>query len=185
MKQHRADLVSLFFALVFLTVAGWWAITYLYDIQLNVPNFGWFAAGALILVGVLASWRAFVATAPTAPTRWTRSSPSGSRPGQPDHGRDDPGLADRPAEPADRTPAEPPTAPGDEVPRDDTSGERRPASLRASRHATAPTMTSPSWRRCRVSGTGPPDRVGGRAPMLALAVRSTLPVRSTMEKEPA
>ena len=53
MKSHRADLVSLFFGLVFLTVAGWWAITYFFDVRLNVPNFGWFAAGALILVGVL------------------------------------------------------------------------------------------------------------------------------------
>ena len=123
MKQHRADLVSLFFALVFLTVAGWWAITYLYDIQLNVPNFGWFAAGALILVGVLgivASLRrdrtdvadevdtlepvrepALVSpiTEETTPV-WRIDLP----------------------EPADRTPPEPPTAPGDEVPRDDTSG---------------------------------------------------------------
>jgi len=123
MKQHRADLVSLFFALVFLTVAGWWAITYLYDIRLNVPNFGWFAAGALILVGVLgivASLRrdrtdvadevdalepvrepALVSpiTEETTPV-WRIDLP----------------------EPADRTPPEPPTAPGDEVPRDDTSG---------------------------------------------------------------
>ena len=53
MKSHRADLVSLFFGLVFVTAAGWWAITYFYDVRLNVPNFGWFAAGALILVGVL------------------------------------------------------------------------------------------------------------------------------------
>ena len=123
MKSHRADLVSLFFGLVFLTVAGWWAITYFFDVRLNVPNFGWFAAGALILVGVLgivASLRrdrtdvadevdtlepvrepALVSpiTEETTPV-WRIDLP----------------------EPADRTPPEPPTAPGDEVPRDDTSG---------------------------------------------------------------
>jgi len=155
MKQHRADLVSLFFALVFLTVAGWWAITYLYDVQLNVPNFGWFAAGALILVGVLgivASLRrdrTDVADEPAGsiptssvavPSDSIPTSSSSSSMAVPSDSIPTSSMEWEPAlvspiteettpvwridlpEPADRTPPEPPTAPGDEVPRDDTSG---------------------------------------------------------------
>lgn len=55
LERHRADLISLFFGLLFAAVAGWWAISYYLNLRLdwNVPNFGWFAAGALILIGVL------------------------------------------------------------------------------------------------------------------------------------
>ena len=123
MKQHRADLVSLFFALVFLTVAGWWAITYLYDIRLNVPNFGWFAAGALILVGVLG----IVASLRRDRTDVADEVDTLEPVREPAHvspitEETTPVWRIDLPEPADRTPAEPPTAPGDEVPRDDTSG---------------------------------------------------------------
>jgi len=52
---HRTDLLSLFFGIVFLAVVGWWAVSYYLDwsIDWNLPNFGWFVAGALILLGLL------------------------------------------------------------------------------------------------------------------------------------
>ena len=55
MKRHRADLVSLFFGLFFAAVAGWWAMSTYLRLRLdwNVPNLGWIAAGALILIGLL------------------------------------------------------------------------------------------------------------------------------------
>ena len=139
MKQHRADLVSLFFALVFLTVAGWWAITYLYDIRLNVPNFGWFAAGALILVGVLGIVASLRRDRTDVADEPSDSIPTGSM-AVPSDSIPTSSMEWEPAlvspiteettpvwridlpEPADRTPPEPPTAPGDEVPRNDTSG---------------------------------------------------------------
>jgi hypothetical protein len=54
---HRTDLVSLFFGVMFLGVVGWWAAAYYLnwsvDWSWNVPNMGWFVAGALILLGLL------------------------------------------------------------------------------------------------------------------------------------
>jgi hypothetical protein len=57
MKRHRTDVVSLLFGLLFIALAAWWAVAYYLDWTLdwNVPNFGWFAAGVLILVGLF--WR--------------------------------------------------------------------------------------------------------------------------------
>jgi hypothetical protein len=54
-RWHRADLLSLFFGIVFLAVVGWWAASYYLDwaIDWNLPNLGWFVAGALILLGLL------------------------------------------------------------------------------------------------------------------------------------
>lgn len=55
MKRHSTDVVSLVFGLVFLAVAAWWVIDYYININIGVhiPNIGWFAAGALILLGLL------------------------------------------------------------------------------------------------------------------------------------
>jgi hypothetical protein len=55
MRRHRADLISLGFGLFFLILAAWWSVNYYlhWRIQVNVPNFGWILAGALIVVGVL------------------------------------------------------------------------------------------------------------------------------------
>ena len=54
MKRHRTDVVSLLFGLLFLALAGWWAVAYYLDwtVNWNVPNFGWIAAGILIAVGL-------------------------------------------------------------------------------------------------------------------------------------
>jgi uncharacterized oligopeptide transporter (OPT) family protein len=51
MKRHATDLVSLVFGLIFLAISGWWLAGRFVDIQ--VPHLGWFAAGALILLGLL------------------------------------------------------------------------------------------------------------------------------------
>ena len=51
MKPHRTDGVSLTFALLFLSLAGWWFIAQLFDLPL--PAVGWFVAGALIFLGAL------------------------------------------------------------------------------------------------------------------------------------
>lgn len=55
--RHRTDLISLFFGVLFLAVALWWATSYFLDvtwiIDWDLPDLGWFAAGALILLGVL------------------------------------------------------------------------------------------------------------------------------------
>lgn len=52
MKNHRTDSVSLFFGLVFLLVAGAFLVGELTDLAL--PSLGWFIAGGLIILGVLA-----------------------------------------------------------------------------------------------------------------------------------
>jgi hypothetical protein len=51
MKPHRTDGVSLTFALIFLSMAAWWLIAQLVDLEL--PVVGWFVASALILLGAL------------------------------------------------------------------------------------------------------------------------------------
>ncbi len=53
MKRHSMDAVSLVFGLLFLAVAGWWVAARFLNLDWNVPNFGWIAAGALILLGLL------------------------------------------------------------------------------------------------------------------------------------
>ncbi len=54
MKRHSTDVVSLVFGLLFVALAGWWAVAYYFDwtVNWNVPNFGWIAAGVLIVVGL-------------------------------------------------------------------------------------------------------------------------------------
>jgi hypothetical protein len=51
MRPHRTDGISLSFGLIFLLIAGWWAITRVVSIQL--PAAGWLVAGGLILFGVI------------------------------------------------------------------------------------------------------------------------------------
>lgn len=55
MKRHRTDVVSLIFGLLFVALASWWATSYYLNWTLtwHVPNFGWIAAGVLILLGLL------------------------------------------------------------------------------------------------------------------------------------
>ena len=52
MKNHRTDSVSLFFGLVFLLVSGAFLARHAFDVEL--PSLGWFIAGGLIILGVLA-----------------------------------------------------------------------------------------------------------------------------------
>ncbi|AGZ39291.1 hypothetical protein [Actinoplanes friuliensis] len=51
MKPHRTDGISLSFGLIFLLIAGWWAITRVMSVHL--PAAGWLVAGGLILFGVI------------------------------------------------------------------------------------------------------------------------------------
>ena len=51
MKPHRTDGLSLAFGLVFLVAVGWWLFGR--AIHLALPELGWFAAGALIIFGIL------------------------------------------------------------------------------------------------------------------------------------
>jgi len=51
MKPHRFDWLSLTFGLVFLIAVGWWLFGK--AIHVALPELGWFAAGALIIFGVL------------------------------------------------------------------------------------------------------------------------------------
>jgi hypothetical protein len=54
MKRHSTDMVSLVFGLVFAAIAGWWALGYYLDgFTVNIPHMGLFAAGALIVLGLL------------------------------------------------------------------------------------------------------------------------------------
>ena len=54
MKRHGTDVVSLLFGLLFIALSAWWAVAYYLDwtVNWNVPNFGWIAAGVLIVVGL-------------------------------------------------------------------------------------------------------------------------------------
>lgn len=52
MKSHRTDSVSLFFGLIFLLIAGAFLARQVIDVEL--PSLGWFIAGGLIILGVLA-----------------------------------------------------------------------------------------------------------------------------------
>jgi hypothetical protein len=51
MKSHRTDGLSLAFGLVLLAAFGWWLFGRTFSLAL--PQLGWFAAGALIVFGVL------------------------------------------------------------------------------------------------------------------------------------
>ena len=51
MKKHSLDMLSLIFGMVFLLIAGTWVIRRSVDVEL--PDAGWFLAGALVLAGVL------------------------------------------------------------------------------------------------------------------------------------
>jgi hypothetical protein len=51
MKQHRTDLVSLIFGLIFVVIAGGWLARNI--ISIDLPDAGWFFAGGLILVGLV------------------------------------------------------------------------------------------------------------------------------------
>ena len=51
MKPHRTDGLSLAFGLVFLIAVGWWLFGR--AVHLALPELGWFAAGALIIFGML------------------------------------------------------------------------------------------------------------------------------------
>ncbi|GEM_PF-2301097 len=53
MKRHSIDVVSLVFGVLFIAIAGWWLLSRYVDVNWNVPNLGWIAAGALILLGLL------------------------------------------------------------------------------------------------------------------------------------
>ncbi|WP_285553245.1 hypothetical protein [Actinoplanes regularis] len=51
MKPHRTDAVSLTFGLLFLVIAGWWAVSQV--VTLHLPALGWTVAGGLILFGAV------------------------------------------------------------------------------------------------------------------------------------
>jgi hypothetical protein len=51
MSKHEIDVVSLSFGWVFLAITGWWLVVTTVD--LNLPPFGWFVAGGLIVVGLV------------------------------------------------------------------------------------------------------------------------------------
>jgi hypothetical protein len=51
MRPHRTDGVSLSFGVIFLLVAGWWALSRV--VSVHLPAVGWLIAGGLILFGVI------------------------------------------------------------------------------------------------------------------------------------
>jgi hypothetical protein len=51
MRPHRTDGVSLSFGLLFLLIAGWWAVSRVMTVHL--PALGWLVAGALIVFGAI------------------------------------------------------------------------------------------------------------------------------------
>lgn len=51
MKSHRTDGLSLTFGLIFLAIAGWYAMAQV--VILNLPAVGWTVAGGLILLGLV------------------------------------------------------------------------------------------------------------------------------------
>lgn len=54
MKRHPTDVVSLAFGLLFLGAAAWWLVRpHRLLGHLGIPHFGWFAAGTLIVLGLL------------------------------------------------------------------------------------------------------------------------------------
>jgi len=51
MKRHSTDVISLVFGLIFLGIAAWWVVGQY--VNIDVPNLGWIAAVALIVLGLL------------------------------------------------------------------------------------------------------------------------------------
>ncbi|WP_155374158.1 hypothetical protein [Catellatospora vulcania] len=78
MKNHRTDSVSLFFGLIFLLVAGAFLVDQVTDVAL--PSLGWFIAGGLIILGVLAVLGALSPRRPAAvePTPEPEPEPVGA-----------------------------------------------------------------------------------------------------------
>lgn len=89
MRQHRTDAVSLVFGVIFLIIAGSWALGSVVDIDLDIPNLGWLLALGLVglgLVGVVASLRRSepADTTPGADQSTTKESVTTQEPGTPD-----------------------------------------------------------------------------------------------------
>ncbi len=142
MKRHRTDVVSLVFGLLFLALPAWWAVAYYLDwtVNWNLPNFGWIAAGVLIVVGlfgVVASLRRdrpepalAEGPAPTSSAGWDRTEPALAEGPVPTWAagydatdkpfEERPTIADSGESTTDLGPAEPAA---NDVPRDDVSGE--------------------------------------------------------------
>ncbi|MBB5871563.1 hypothetical protein F4553_004942 [Allocatelliglobosispora scoriae] len=51
MKKHSTDVLSLVFGLVFVVIATGWLLRH--TISIELPDFGWFVAGGLIVVGLI------------------------------------------------------------------------------------------------------------------------------------
>jgi hypothetical protein len=119
MNRHATDLVSLVFGLAFVTISAWWLTARF--INIDIPHAGWFAATALIVLGLvgvvvsLRSGRDTVAAAPAtaipmpaaAPTSPTAPTSPATDPDPADTDTDVPGaggggdVGDEPRDPAD------------------------------------------------------------------------------------
>jgi hypothetical protein len=53
MKRHSTDATSLVFGVIFVGVAGWWLAGRYVKVDVDIPHLGWFAAAALIMIGLL------------------------------------------------------------------------------------------------------------------------------------
>jgi hypothetical protein len=51
MKRHDIDAVSVAFGTAFLAVVAWWLVVR--SVNLTLPPIGWFAAGGLIVAGLV------------------------------------------------------------------------------------------------------------------------------------
>ncbi len=65
MKTHRTDGLSLTFGLIFLAIVAWRLVAGAYNV--DVPNVGWFVAGALIVLGLLGLVGALRSARPAGP----------------------------------------------------------------------------------------------------------------------
>jgi hypothetical protein len=50
-NSHKTDALSLGFGLAFLAFAAWWQV--LASVDIDLPEVGWFVAGALVVGGLL------------------------------------------------------------------------------------------------------------------------------------
>jgi hypothetical protein len=149
MKRHRTDVVSLVFGLLFLALPAWWAVAYYLDwtVNWNLPNFGWIAAGVLIVVGlfgVVASLRRdrpepALAEGPATASAagWDASGPplaegpvstsAAGYEGMYQPSEEPPTIADSGPTTADLGPTDPAATdvPRDDVPRDDVPRDER------------------------------------------------------------